>query len=276
MMKWSHTLIAAGALILLTNAVALLGAAYNRSDDPESQLQLTQRELQHSTWHSGKDNSGITLSLSWRFEQTRKDDFCTGYYLGMWGTPVWLDKAKMAELGFDVDRLAATSEYGRRNKEVQPREALLVLELNDRVYQRQLLDTKECVEQARKLLKAAPNSEELKRKAKSAEESYKNEQQTNSRLFVIDAGLDAQKLRARYPDRARYAIVHGVVRPHTEWEKGVTRIGGNISELHAERINVPLTYRQVFNDSKPYEVTVAFGKRLEPWIIRASRTAAAN
>lgn len=271
MMKWPHTLIAGSAMILLTNAVALGGAGYNRSGDPESQLQLTQRELQHSSWRAGKDNSGITLSLNWRFEQAELNEFNFGMYSGRWGMPTWLDKAKMVELGFDVERLASTAEYGRRYQEMLPREVLLVLELNDRAYQHHLQRSKEYVEESRRLLEASPNNEEIKRKAKNAEENYRHEQEKGSRLFVIDAGLDLQPLRAAYPDRARYAIVQGLIRPTTMREKNVTRIGGNITELHAGLINVPLDYRQVFSDPASYEVTVAFGKRLEPWLVAAAK-----
>jgi hypothetical protein len=270
MMKWSHTLIAGSAIILLTNAVALGGAGYNRSGDPESQLQLTQRELQHSTRRSGKDNSGITLTLNWRFEQQAElNEFNFGMYSSRWGNPVWLDKTKMTELGFDVEKLANT-EYGRRYRELQPREVLLVLEMNDRAYQHHLQRTREYVEESRKLLAASPANAEMQRKAKNAEDNYKHELEKGSRLFAIDAGLDLQTLRAAYSDRGRYAIVHGLIRPTTTQVKNETRIGGNITELHAGLINVPLGYRQVFSNPASYEVTVAFGKRLEPWIVAAS------
>lgn len=270
MMKWSHTLIAGSAIILLTNAVALGGAGYNRSGDPESQLQLTQRELQHSAWRSGKDNSGITLTLNWRFEQAELSEFNFGMYSSRWGNPVWLDKAKMAELGFDVEKLAGTAEYGRRYRESQPKEVMLVLELNDRAWQHHLQRTREYVEESRKLLAASPANAEMQRKAKNAEDNHKHELEKGSRLFAIDAGLELQTLRAAYPDRGRYAIVHGLIRPTTTQVKNETRIGGNITELHAGLINVPLGYRQVFNDPASYEVTVAFGKRLEPWIVAAA------
>jgi hypothetical protein len=277
MMKWSHTLIAGSAIILLTNAVALGGAGYNRSGEPESQLQLTQRELQQLSWREGKDNSGMTLTLHWRIEQADLNDFNFGMYSNRWGMPVWLDRAKMVELGFDVDKLVGVAaDYGRRYKELQSREALLVLELNDQAFQHHLQRSREYVEQARKLLELSPASEELKRKAKNAEENYRYEQNQGSRLFVIDAGLDVLKLRTAYPDRSRYAILHGLIRPTTMQAGNETRIGGNISELHADRINVPFTYRQVFNNPASYEVSVAFGKRLEPWLVSATRVAAAK
>ena len=44
-MNWSrmHTTIAGVGLIVVVNAVALLGAAYNRSGEPESVLRLSER-----------------------------------------------------------------------------------------------------------------------------------------------------------------------------------------------------------------------------------------
>jgi hypothetical protein len=277
MKKWSRTLLAGSALILLTNAVVLFGVSSNRDDTPESQLKLTQRELQISTWNVGRDNSGITLRLNWRFEMTEQKNYDYGVYSGQWGLPAWLDKAKMAELGFDVDKLAVPSEHGRRHREQLSREVLLVLELDGQAYQHQLRRVREYAENERTQLEAIPNSEEHKRRTKSAEQNLLQEQNNNSRLFVIDAGLDLRKLRATYPDRSRYSIVHGLIRPNTmSSEKNEVRIGGTISDLYGGLINVPFERRHVFNNSAPYEVTVAYGKRLEPWIVAASRSVAPN
>ncbi|MDD4978365.1 MAG: DUF4824 family protein [Gallionella sp.] len=265
MIKRSHTFFAGAALILLSNAVALSGVAYNRSEPIESQLTLTQRELQHS-YRNTKDNSGITLNLNWRVAQIKHEE----YAVGRWGMPSWLDQAKLIELGFDVNTLAASDEYRSRYKEALPREALLVLELSDAAYQQTLQQAKEDMELAQRLLAENP-SEEFKRRSKYAEEKYADEQQTSSRLFVIDAGLNLEVLRAKYTDRKRYAIVHGLIRPSVTHDKGVSKFGGYISELHADAVNVPLAYRSVFENDAPYDVTVAFGKRLEPWITAATK-----
>ena len=86
--------------------------------------------------------------------------------------------------------------------------------------------------------------------------------------------LELAALRTAYPDRARYVIVHGLIRPTTTNINKETRIGGNITELHGGLVYVPLRYRQVFEGEEPYEATVAFGQRLEPWIVAASKGAA--
>jgi len=63
-MTWSrkHTLIIGIALMALTNAVALIGVAYNRSGEPESELRLTQRELAAPYWRGiDRESGGIEL-----------------------------------------------------------------------------------------------------------------------------------------------------------------------------------------------------------------------
>lgn len=271
MIHWRHTLIAGSAIILLTNAVALGGAGYNRSGEPESRLLLTQRELNRSYSYSGKDNSGLTLSLNWRFEQTELNEYGFGRYSSNWGMPVWLDKAKLEQLGFEVEKLEDPAHDGRRYREFQPREVLLVLELDGAAWQRARRDIREYVDETKKLLAASPANAEMQRKARDAEENHKYEQEKGSRLFVIDAGLDLKALRAAYPDRSRYAILRGLVRPTAMDIKNKTVIGGNITELHAGLVNVPLRFRQELSDSASYHATVAFGQRLEPWIVTASK-----
>jgi hypothetical protein len=71
-MKKSHrlVLIADHALIAITNAIALGGAVYNRSGEPDSTLALSDRELQLpcESW-SGSENSELSLRLNWRVLQ---------------------------------------------------------------------------------------------------------------------------------------------------------------------------------------------------------------
>lgn len=269
-MKWTRVLAAGGILVLLTNAVVLMGAAYNRGGEPESSLRLTQRELRQDGWRSDKDNSGITLSLNWRFEQEEISEYSAGH----WGNPVWLDKAKLSQLGFDVGRSAHTPEFGRNRKGLQQREVFLVLEMDGPVYRHYLQRVQEYAEKRRKELAASPANAEAQRRAKSADENYQHELDKDSRLFVIDAGLDLSTLRASYPDRNRYAIVRGLVRPAVYGIRNESRIGGTIDDLYADRINVPFAFRQAFEGTSVYQATIAFGRRLEPWIVDASRGAA--
>jgi hypothetical protein len=109
------------------------------------------------------------------------------------------------------------------------------------------------------------------------------EEQSNSRLFVIDAGRDAIALRAKYPDRTKYAIVWGRLRLSVSFDKPEPKVSARVSELKPSEINIPKAQRSAFQEkmgiSTPYstgsyDVTLAFGKRLEPWTVSASRGAA--
>jgi hypothetical protein len=275
MMQWSrtHTLIAGAALIVLTNALALVGAAYNRSGNPDSVLALTQRE-----------NSGIALGLLWRVqEQEIGDETDRGpWYPGAGGTAVWLTKAKLAELGFDVSR-PEDSDRGRRHYEKQlPKEVLLALELDGPAYAQARERAKRHADREDALRAANPDKKEFEERSKQARDRLDREERENSRLFAVDAGLDAGALRSKYPDRAHYAIVRGRVRPVVTGSGRSLRLSGYVGELSVEEISVPLEFRNVFEHALPglatgapsparFDATVAFGKRLEPWLTAAAR-----
>jgi hypothetical protein len=284
-LTWSrgHTLAAGVALIALTNAIALGGVAYNRSGEPESVLKLTQREVlaPHGyglDWEGG----GLQLFLSWRALSADTDNT---YYWNFQGAPEWLDEAKLASLGFDVSLPPVERRARWRYDRQLPREALVVLELDGPAYQTALERARE-----RAAKEAATGAQTGKTgpgtPAAQAATFLKNEETSNSRLFAVDVGRDAQALRAKYPDRTRYAIVQGKVR--TSYQTGRSkeaRWTGYIAGIQNEQVNVPLEFRKAVESAPrsippagvqgaaPFEVTVAFGKRFEPWIIAATAAA---
>jgi hypothetical protein len=289
-MKWSrtHTLVAGLALILATNTVALVGVAYNRSGEPESTLKLTQRELRlPHRWGFEDENSGLTLSLMWRM---LGDEVAGAYgsgvsHPGSGGSPYWLDKAKLATLGFDVSPPEDSPDDQLHYSKALPKEALLVLELDGPAYQAALERARRHRQKAVALLTANPGNKEFENRANRAREQVAHEEQDYSRLFIVDAGLDVSSLRARYPDRARYAIVRGQVQPRVISNKNQRRVLGYINHLRINEINLPLSHQEAFKSKElrvrtrklepplhhaGYEVVVAFGKRLEPWIIEAT------
>jgi hypothetical protein len=277
-----HTLAAGVALIALTNAIALGGVAYNRNGEPESVLKLTQRERwEHHGSGLDRDSGGLQLSVRWRVLAADADD---AYYADFQGQPKWLNEAKLAQLGFDVSAPPAAREAGWRYHRQLPREALIVLELDGPTYQKALQRAHE-----RAATEASKGAQTGKTgpgtPAQQAATFLKHEQTTNSRLFAVDAGRDARALRAKYPDRTRYAIVQGKVRPtyQSHRAKQPPRWTGYIEVVENLRVNVPLEFRKAIEsaprsipsagvpgDGPAFEVTVAFGRRFEPWIVAAS------
>lgn len=287
MITWSRrrTVLAGIALILTVNAVALAGVAYNRSGDPDSVLRLTQRELQLPFgWRGGAENSGIALTLLWRVPVREPADARgpVTEYAGSGGIPAWLDTAKLASLGFDVSAPKGAAHDLRRYDKQLTKEVLLVLELDGPAYRSALERARERAAREQALYAANAGNKEFEQRVKMAQDHSAREERENSRLFVVDAGLDAGTLRAGYPDRARYAIVRGQVRPQPISEGKEQRLAGYVGDLGIHQINVPLAFRQVFEHalgtnrtgpydrSARYEAEVAFGKRLEPWITAAS------
>jgi hypothetical protein len=273
-----HTLIAGLALILLTNAVALLGVHRNRSGEPESMLTLTQRELQQPYgWGMYRENSGVSLRINWRVPAAER----SGYYSYSGGNPVWLDQAKMASLGFDVSPSKDMLDYYRWSSRQLSKEVLLVLELDGPAWQQALQRAQQYAAEQDAKLAAQPDDKAVQQSAKSAHEEARREEQDNSRLFAVDAGLDLNELRAQYPDRNRYAIVRAQVRPQSIGGKG--EIAGYIDRISIDEINVPHEYHDMFDirvrpaiersqtsGRRTFEASVAFGQRLEPWLIDIS------
>lgn len=288
-MKWSrtHTLVAGLALVLTTNAVALVGVAYNRSDEPESTLKLTQRELHLPyEWVFRLENSGISLALQTRVLATQDNNLhgMGRSYTGFGNAPSWLDKAKFAALGFDVSEPEDSHRARLRYDKLLPKEALLVLELDGPAYRTALEDAQKYLQKEEALLKTNAGKKEFEERAKNAKRELYQEEHIYSRLFVIDAGLDVASLRAKYPDRKRYAIVHGQIQPQLVEYNRKPKLVGYIRGLSVSQINVPALFREIFESiqesaqtneygviASPFEVTVAYGKRLEPWMTEAKR-----
>ncbi len=116
---------------------------------------------------------------------------------------------------------------------------------------------------------------------------------TATRLVAVDAGRDPAR---RYPDRARYLVLAGVVELSL-WRRqqdDPLALRGWISRLAVERVHVPLRMRPVLDDymsdyrdwqraeradpdaipktpPPPLRATIAVGRRYEPWLLDVRR-----
>ncbi|MBU0751448.1 MAG: DUF4824 family protein [Gammaproteobacteria bacterium] len=288
MTAWSRarTLAAGAALILLTNAVALGGVWWNRTGEPESLLVLTERELPLPyRGYRSSENSGLEFRLGWRVGERDGNVFYG--YAGSGGMPEWLDGKRMEALGFATYDVDGGEEARRRYSRQQPREVLVVLELAGPAWQQALERARENA--ARHAAAAAVNvdSKEFANRAKVAQDALQREERANSRLFAIDVGRDLAKLRTTYPDRGRYMIVKGTVRPRVANRDKKYQPAGYIGDIGAGRINIPFALRPVLERLPPgqrakaaegdprYEARLAIGQRLEPWIAALRATPAA-
>ncbi len=269
MKRHSRLLIAGAALILAGNAVVLVGVAYNRSGEPEAVVELSEREL---FWpynqRASVENSGLALRLRWRVGKDRQS-IDTGIVLGGVTAP-WLNKDKLAELGFDVSVSPQDGSATTQYEKTLQREAYVVLEFDGPAYQAVVQQRLEKVVDAQALLDRNPGQKEFIERVKTYQAQLERELHNHSRLFAVDLGPDLASLRSRYPDRASHLIIPGQVRLTLR----NNQLNGYITDLSITTVNLSLHERLAIIDGAPgrpahYSVRLAIGKRAEPWILEA-------
>ncbi len=235
-------LLAAGAVVIASNAVALIGVALNRSGVTQ-EIDLTEREL--TIDKLGEDNSGVSLHL--RCVNSVPND-----------GPGWLGADKLAELGFDVRTPVTDHSAGTRYRAVLPRDAFVVLELGGATW------------------------EAWVKKQEETAQRFSNDPRgalwarSGTRLIAVDAGRDPAALRRRYPDQARYLIVRATIRlaRQPRWDPQAKRFTppdfllGYIQQVTPDEIHLPLPYATAISGAKnnKYVVSLRYGNRYEPWI----------
>lgn len=249
------------ALVIIVNAALLAGVAWNRFGEPEAVVELTERELAlpYGGWGS-RENTGISLSI-------RR----TGREQG------WLDRDKLAELGFDVDRYTGGERHRRRPIE---RRAYVALEYDGPAFEALLAERVRKVETAREDLEAGEIDH---RQVEVFEAELERYATARSRLVAVDAAVDAETLRERYADSERHVVMRALVRMRavtTPNRAQAVGIQGRISRLLPGRVHVPRRFHDALDratsgkgradvgDHEPprYRVTLAFGRSAEPWI----------
>jgi hypothetical protein len=276
-LHWSNKtgLLVGLALIAATNAIALAGVAYNRSGETESALALTERELPVVNWSwPDNDNSSIDLRLQWRVKQTYSPD----HDYGRWSDD-WLSEEQLRSLGFNTSLPAQMYDELPRHPRDPSKMVFFALEYDGPAYQEALEQHRKRVEHLTELATRNAGDPTFEARLKGVREVLANEEESASRLFVIDASLDRDELRKRYPDRTRYAILRGRLSTHVAGEPGKQRIAAGRPELAIEHIRVPHSYRALveplrdgrrysYNEVPPrFSATVNVGRRLEPWIV---------
>jgi hypothetical protein len=242
----------AAAVVIVANAIALSGAAWNRTGQPRATVVLTERELALAS--TDPEDSGIALRLDSKLDDAES----------------WLNEEKLEALGFDCS-IPTTAETAQQHFARQiARQAWAVLEYDGPAYRKWVARRDQEIEE---LEATAPNPEQVEERRRTLED----QKLTSSRLFVVDAGIDPASLRERYPDRRRFIILPAVIDirfPAIPTDAGngePVRPRGNIRVL-TRQIHVSLPHVSFFDEltSTPvprYRVTLNVGRRYEPWVV---------
>lgn len=253
-------LLAGLALLVVTNAIVLGGVAWNRSAE-EARLELGARELGqlYADWSLLEEDSATALHLVWRAPAAYPTT----------GQETWLDGKKLEALGFRRED-EVTARYGTRQA---TREVFVALEFAGPVWQRGIDELRAKRDHAAEIAAAHPGDKELARVAEAARGVFESEEQRGTRLVAVDADRDAAALRARHPDRTRYAILRGRVRAMM-WAEAPT---GYLESLTPTALHVPrpilraLAAGGALKPEMEFRAVVAFGRRHEPWIVSATK-----
>jgi hypothetical protein len=257
------SLIAAAAIVVVANALALVHAARNRTGTPDAEMTLTQRELRYFSGSAADDDSGVTLYLE-----------CTDPGSSPWPgelekPAIWLDRQKLQSLGFACSLNAASPDAARYYQRQRPRQAFVALEYEGAAW-------RAWVEGYERAL--------AEQKAKK-QAHWIDDVAHHTHLFAIDAALDPVKLRARYPDRSTVVIIPAVIAmavdpfpyPGIKLDpKRSPRVIGRIQQLPSS-IHVPRPFSDEFrhlnrppgegwNKDLSYRVHLRYGASHEPWI----------
>jgi len=250
------------ALLIVSNAVMLFGVYLNRSSETTSEVTLTQRELQLSS-PMRKENNSLSLKLVYRTanrsSRSRPDNF--------------LNDVKLKELGFDTDKYL----YSKEGTAATTKEVFIVLENDGESYKESLRSAEEELMRKEALYNANKDDKVKQIAYENAKSDLAREQMSQSRLFAIDAGLDYETLRQKYPDKTDYLILKGVVRAVKEHKE--KSLYGYIQHLNVQAIHLPYEFKHLLKDIKPinnhrnmqntppkYKIEVKYGSRYEPFI----------
>ncbi|MCU0250010.1 MAG: DUF4824 family protein [Vicinamibacterales bacterium] len=218
----------AATLVIVSNLAAWRVAALNRSGEPEAVLVLTERELQLPA----RQTENTALSLRLVFDRWRERGDTVVREAG------WFGRAKLESIGFDCRR-PVTAENADDYRTRPPRRTFAALE-------------------------------------------YGEGASLDSRLSVVDVDNDAAALRRRHPDRRRVAVVEATAAVRYVSNPGQPPfLMGRVTSVLPAEINVPREWRGALeglqSDAQTgtwpppqreprFRATVAWGKRLEPWI----------
>lgn len=198
-------LLVALAVVAAVNLGVMVDVLRDRAGEPDAVVTVDEREL--ALERAPREGSPITLR--WRYQREGRPGGSAPHFL-----PPWIDQRMLEALGFDCSVPAGAPGAADHYRGVLPRLVVVAFEVGGPAWQARL---------------------------QTWQDRSREEADRVSRLVPVDAGLDAASLRARYPDRQRYLLLHGLVRLfHDEGRDGTgPSLSGRIVEVVPAELSVP-------------------------------------
>ncbi len=254
-------LLAAGATLVLANAMILGGVMRNRSGNPDAVVRLSERELE--SWGQVSEGAEPLLDLRLRWQTAP----------GPGGTP-WFDRARLEALG--EHNLPSPDDTTHTFGWMRPtRPGYVVLELAGPAWERWREAERVRIDSMAAMADSGPDGGAHVHGPRSGASG-------SSRLMAVDFGLDPLVLREQYPERSQYLIlpatyradVTAAVRDSAGAITAPGKVTGEVSQLLPGTVHVPRPLRDsllalgaVKRDSTThFEVTLKVGKKWEAWV----------
>jgi hypothetical protein len=249
------------AFLLLVNLSVLGHSFYNRQQ-AEARVTLSEREL-HLPGNYGfnKENSGLSLSLSWAVASSGDDVNAFAY-----NHHINLSQEHYASLGFK-------GECGQHEKRSRA-EGYVLLEFNGAIHKGNIDRAKKYRDQL--LEQQAGGVQNIEDTLQTARKQVLALEEYESRLYVADAAASKTLLQMSLARRSlespgEYLIVPALMRELYRdcdaKEKTAPKV--YVSKLLVQDIYVPHEYHSLFanrNHKRHFLAEIVFGKLNEPWI----------
>jgi hypothetical protein len=279
-------------LIVVTNLAILAAAGWNRRGEPLAEFSLTEREVAMPEARQD-DGAGFELKLITTDRAPgilRRTARWKHYELPAVNYD-WLDRDKLLELGFRIDLDPTHPDAAEHYVHEMTRRVYIVVEYDGEAWRQWIGSREEHVRQLGRDVEAGTAESSA---LADAEAVLAIDQTMRSRLFPVDAGVDAEVLRRRYADSRDHAIVAALLRPIVvQHEDGVPTLSAEVMGLVVSRMYVSREFRRHLEEflsdetwqeletrerreaengwpsaTPPrYRATLAVGLRHEPWLV---------
>lgn len=249
------------AFLLLINLSVLSHSFYNRQQ-AEARITLSERELNLSGHYGfNKENSGLTLSLSWAVANTSDDvdGFAYSHHIN-------ISQEHYTSLGFEGE----CGQHWKRSRA----EGYVLLEFNGAIHEKNIERAKKYRDHL--LEQQAAGAQNIESTLQAARERVLALEEYESRLYVADAAASRILLQMALAHRSQetpgeYLIVPALVRELYRDCDAKEENARNlyVSKLLVQDIYVPRKYHSLFADRKHkhhFLAEIAFGKLDEPWL----------